>query len=142
MGYLDDELRMLRDETRKFTANEVLPEANERDPNGERMSDDLIDQLAEIGFFGIMTPEKYGGLDMGPLAYAVVTEELARGWLSVASIIARGQNLSGATEAQKQEYLPNMAAGERLQAISISEPGAGSDKLGQYLLIFKPLEFT
>jgi len=130
MTYLDDELRMLRDETRKFTANEVLPEANERDPEGERMSDDLIDALGEMGFFGIMTPEKYGGLDLGPLAYAVVTEELARGWLSVASIIARGQNLSGATETQKAEYLPDMAAGERLKAISISEPGAGSDVAG------------
>ena len=130
MTYLTDELRMLRDETRKFTENEVLPEANERDPANERMSDELIQKMADMGFFGIMTPEEYGGLGMGPLAYATVTEELARGWLSVASIIARGQNLSGATEAQKEEYLPDMAAGERLKAVSISEPGAGSDVAG------------
>ena len=130
MTYLTDELRMLRDETRKFTENEVLPEANERDPENERMSNELIEKMAGMGFFGIMTPEEYGGLGMGPLAYATVAEELARGWLSVASIIARGQNLSGATEAQKKEYLPDMATGERLKAVSISEPGAGSDVAG------------
>ena len=127
MTYLNNELELLRNETRKFTRNEVLPEANERDPNKERMSQDLIRKMGEMGFFGIMTPTEYGGLDMGPLAYAVVTEELARGWLSVASIIARGQTLSGATEAQKEEYLPDLATGERLKAVSISEPGAGSD---------------
>ncbi|MCY4729935.1 acyl-CoA dehydrogenase family protein [Natronomonas gomsonensis] len=121
---------MLQNETRKFTKNEVLPEANERDPENERMSNELVRKMADMGFFGIMTPEEYGGLGMGPLAYATVTEELARGWLSVASIIARGQNLSGATEAQKEEYLPDMAAGERLKAVSISEPGAGSDVAG------------
>lgn len=130
MTYLTDELRMLRKETRKFTENEVLPEANERDPESERMSDELVQKMADMGFFGIMTPEEYGGLGMGPLAYATITEELARGWLSVASIIARGQNLSGATEAQKEEYLPDMAAGKRLKAVSISEPGAGSDVAG------------
>ncbi|MFP4625895.1 MAG: acyl-CoA dehydrogenase family protein [Natronomonas sp.] len=127
MTVLDDELRMLRDETRSFTANEVLPEANERDSEKEEMSDELIEKLGDMGFFGITTPVEYDGLGMGALAYAVVTEELARGWMSVASIIARGQNLSGATDEQKAEYLPEMARGERLQAISISEPGAGSD---------------
>ena len=127
MSYLNDELRMVRQEARQFTANEVLPEANERDAQNERMSDELIAKLGEMGYFGITAPEEYGGLDMGPLAYAVVTEELARGWMSVASIIARGQNLAGGTEEQKQEYVPDMVTGERLQATSISEPGAGSD---------------
>ncbi|SEH17830.1 butyryl-CoA dehydrogenase [Natronorubrum sediminis] len=130
MTYLNDELKMLRDETRAFVQNEVLPEANERDPKGEPMSDELITKLGEMGYFGIMGPEKYGGLDMGPLAYAVVAEELSRGWMSVASIIARGQNLHGATEEQKEEYVPDMVRGERLQATSISEPGAGSDVAG------------
>jgi butyryl-CoA dehydrogenase/acyl-CoA dehydrogenase len=127
MTYLTDENRMLRDETRRFVEHEVLPEANERDPNNERISPGLIDQLAEMGFFGLTTPEEYGGLDMGQLAYAVVTEELARGWMSVASIIARGQSIPGTTEEQKEEYYPDLASGDRLQAISISEPGAGSD---------------
>ena len=127
MSYLTDEHRMIRDETREFVQNEVLPEANERDPKNERMSDELIEKLGEMGYFGLKTPEKYGGLAMDNLAYAVVTEELARGWMSVASIIARGQNLAGASEEQKEEYVPDMARGERIQATSISEPGAGSD---------------
>ncbi len=130
MTLLNDELRMLRNETREFTKNEVLPEANERDPNNEDMSEELIEKLAEMGFFGIRAPVEYGGLGMGTLAYAVVTEELSRGWMSVASIIARGQNLAGATEEQKEEYVPDMVAGERLQSVSISEPGAGSDVAG------------
>lgn len=127
MSYLNDELRMLRNETREFTESEVIPEANERDADGERMSDDLIREMGELGFFSILVPEEYGGIDMGPLAYTIVAEELARGWLSVASIIARGQNLTGGTKEQKEEYVPDMAAGERLQATSISEPEAGSD---------------
>jgi len=129
MSFLNDEQRMIRDETREFVQEEVLPEANERDSadDHERMSDELIDKLSDMGYFGLTTPEKYGGLDMNTLTYAVVTEELARGWMSVASIIARGQNIPGATEAQKEEYVPDMARGDKLQATSISEPGAGSD---------------
>jgi len=127
MTQLNGELRMLRDETRKFTKNEVLPEANERDPKNERMSRELIDKMAEMGFFGIITPEEYGGLGMGPLAYAIVAEELSRGWLSVGSIIARGQRINGASEEQREEYYHDMATGERLKSVSISEPGAGSD---------------
>lgn len=127
MTYLNDELRELRDEARKFTRTEVLPEANERDPRKENMSDELIRKLGEQGYFGIMTPEEYGGMGLGTLAYAVVTEELSRGWMSVASIIARGGNLPGATEEQKAEYVPEMVHGEKISAVSISEPGAGSD---------------
>jgi len=53
-----------------------------------------------------MVPEEYGGMGLGPMAYAVITEELSRGWMSVASIIARGGSLPGATEEQKEEYVP------------------------------------
>ncbi len=122
-----DEHRLLRDETRKFVANEVLPEARERDPDGERMSEELVDQLAEMGFFGILIDEEYDGLGLDLKAYAAIAEELSRGWLSVGSIIARGQSLAGATEAQKERYLPEMARGESLKSIAISEPDAGSD---------------
>ncbi|WP_254533827.1 acyl-CoA dehydrogenase family protein [Natrinema gelatinilyticum] len=124
---LSDEHRMLRDETKRFVENEVLPEASERDPNKEEMSDELVDQLAEMGFFGVLIDEEYGGLGMDLKSYAVIAEELSRGWLSVGSIIARGQSLAGATEEQQQEYLPKMARGEMLKSIAISEPDAGSD---------------
>ncbi|AXR76273.1 acyl-CoA dehydrogenase family protein [Natrarchaeobaculum sulfurireducens] len=124
---LSSEHKMLRDETKRFVENEVLSEASERDPNEEPMSNELINQLAEMGFFGILIDEEYGGLGMDLKSYAVIAEELSRGWLSVGSIIARGQSLSGATEEQKEKYLSKMASGEMLKSIAISEPSAGSD---------------
>ncbi|SEH16477.1 butyryl-CoA dehydrogenase [Natronorubrum sediminis] len=124
---LSDEHQLFRDETKRFVDNEVTPEARERDVEGEEMSGDLIDQLGEMGFFGILIDEEYGGLGLDLKAYAVIAEELSRGWLSVGSIIARGQSLAGATEEQKAEYLPKMASGEMLKSIAISEPDAGSD---------------
>ena len=124
---LSEEHRMLRDETRRFVENEVLPEARERDPKREHMSRELVERMAEMGFFGVLVDEEYDGLGLDLKAYAVIAEELSRGWLSVGSIIARGQSLAGATEAQKEEYLAPMARGEKLKAIAISEPEAGSD---------------
>ncbi|SDK53748.1 acyl-CoA dehydrogenase family protein [Natronorubrum texcoconense] len=124
---LDQEHQLFRDETKRFVENEVLPEASERDPNREEMSAELVDNLREMGFFGILIDEEYDGLGLDLKAYAVIAEELSRGWLSVGSIIARGQSLAGATEEQKQEYLPKMARGELLKSIAISEPDAGSD---------------
>lgn len=124
---LSDEHKMFRDETRRFVDNEVIPEAKERDSRQENMSKELVDGLAEMGFFGILIDEKYGGLGLDLKSYAVIAEELARGWLSVGSIIARGQSLAGATDEQKREYLPKMARGESLKSIAISEPGVGSD---------------
>ncbi|UHQ95096.1 acyl-CoA dehydrogenase family protein [Haloterrigena alkaliphila] len=124
---LTDEHRMLRDETQEFVTNEVLPEARERDPKSERMSDDLIQKMAEMGFFGILIDEEYDGLGLDLKTYAIIAEELSRGWLSVGSIIARGQSLAGATEEQKEYYLPKMARGELLKSIAISEAEAGSD---------------
>ena len=124
---LSEEHRMLRDETRRFVENEVLPEARERDPKREHMSRELVERMAEMGFFGVLIDEAYDGLGLDLKAYAVIAEELSRGWLSVGSIIARGQSLAGATEAQKEDYLAPMARGEKLKAIAISEPEAGSD---------------
>lgn len=124
---LTDEHQLFRQETRKFVENEVIPEAKERDHNGENMSDDLVQQLADMGFFGILIDEEYGGLGLDLKAYATIAEELSRGWLSVGSIIARGQSLAGATDDQKEKYLPKLASGEMLKSIAISESDAGSD---------------
>lgn len=78
-----------------------------------------------------MIPEEYGGLGMGAYEYCIVAEELSRAWMSVGSVIARGNglvgSLKGLTEEKKQEYLPRMARGEFLGAFSLSEPNAGSD---------------
>jgi alkylation response protein AidB-like acyl-CoA dehydrogenase len=91
------------------------------------MSDSLIEQMGEMGFFGVLVDEEYGGLGLDLRAYALIAEELARGWLSVGSIIARGQSLVGATPKQQAKYLPKIASGEMLKSIAISEPEAGSD---------------
>lgn len=112
---------------RDFAMKRVLPIANELDPEHGLMPEALIKEMGELGFFGILIPQKYGGLGLGVFEYAVVTEELARAWMSVASIIARA-NLAGSfPAAQRTELLPRAARGEWLAAFAMSEPDAGSD---------------
>jgi len=126
--YLTEERLMIQNLAREFTLKEVLPVANELDPKKGEMPMALRRQMGDLGFFGIRIPEEYGGLGLGAFEYCLVAEELARGWMSVASIIARGNGLGpGWSEEQKRTYLPRMAKGEFLGAIALSEPEAGSD---------------
>ncbi|MCC5988326.1 MAG: acyl-CoA dehydrogenase family protein [Pararhodobacter sp.] len=129
-GYFTDERKMIRDTAREFTMREVLPVANRLDgPDGE-IPMDLRQKMADMGYFGIMIPEEYGGMGLGAFEYCLIAEELARGWMSVASIMARGQGgLIGAalSDEQKREYLPRVVRGEFLSAAALSEPGTGSD---------------
>jgi alkylation response protein AidB-like acyl-CoA dehydrogenase len=130
MPYITEERRMIQEQAREFTLNEVLPLANKLDPEKGDIPMDLRDKMAELGYFGILIPEQYGGLGLGCFEYCLVTEELSRGWMSVASLIARGNLLIGAqmmSEEQRARYLPRMAKGEFLGAFSMSEPNAGSD---------------
>ena len=130
MPYMTEERRMIQEQAREFTLNEVLPVANKLDPEKGDIPMDLRDKMAELGYFGILIPEKYGGLGLGCFEYCLVTEELSRGWMSVASLIARGNLLIGShmmSEEQKSRYLKRMAKGEFLGAFSMSEPNAGSD---------------
>ena len=130
MTFLTEERRMIQEQAREFTLNEVLPVANKLDPEKGDIPMDLRDKMAELGYFGILIPEEYGGLGLGCSEYCIVTEELSRGWMSVASIIARGNLLIGShkmSEEQRRRYLPRMAKGEFLGAFSMSEPNAGSD---------------
>lgn len=131
MTELTDEHRMIQDSARQFTRTRVRPIADKLDPIKGEMPRALIDEMAELGYFGILIPEEYGGLGLGAFEYCLVAEELARGWMSVASMIARGNGLIGSlkamTPAQKSVYLPRMARGEFLGAFSLSEPDAGSD---------------
>src|SRR5260370_35965078 len=109
---------------------EVLPLANKLDPEQGEIPMSLRDQLAEMGYFGIVIPEQYGGLGLGVFEYCLITEELARAWMSVASIIARGNGLIGSramNEEQKRRYLTRKAKGEVLGAFSLSQPAAASD---------------
>ncbi len=126
--YMTEERVAIQRMAREFAMKEVLPVANELDPLQQDIPMSLRDKLAELGFFGILIPEEYGGLGLGVFEYCLITEELARAWMSVASIVARGNGLGGGfSEEQRHKYLPRTARGEFLGAFALSEPGAGSD---------------
>lgn len=131
MSELTDEHRMIQESAREFTRTRVRPLADRLDPIKGDIPRELIDEMAELGYFGILIPEEYGGLGLGAFEYCLVAEELARGWMSVASLIARGNALIGSLKAMTPElksiYMPKMARGEFLGAFSLSEPDAGSD---------------
>jgi len=130
MGYLTEERRLIQETARAFAMKEVLPLANKLDPEKGDIPPDLIQKLADMGYFGIVIPEQYGGMGLGAFEYCLITEELARAWMSVASLIARGNGLSagrGMTETQRAVFLPRAARGEFLGAAAMSEPDVGSD---------------
>ncbi|WP_176598616.1 MULTISPECIES: acyl-CoA dehydrogenase family protein [Sphingobium] len=131
--YLTPERLMIRDLARDFARAEVLPVANELDPQKGDIPDALIEKMAALGFFGILIPEEYGGLGLGVFEYCLVAEELARAWMSVASLLARGNAFYRAipgSEAERREKIAAMATGKYLGAAALSEPGTGSDLSG------------
>ena len=110
MSYMTEERRLIQETAREFAMREVLPIANKLDPEQGDIPMSLRDKLAEMGYFGIVIPEEYGGLGLGAFEYCLITEELARAWMSVASIIARGNGLIGSSamsEEQKTGVLRN-----------------------------------
>ncbi len=114
---------------RAFAMDEVLPVANELDPRHEDIPPHLLDRMAELGLFGVLVGADEGGLGLGVLDYCLVSEELARAWMSVGSIIARG-NGTGCDSAdpdRRTALRRASAAGRRIGAIAFSEPEAGSD---------------
>src|SRR6266478_5890476 len=130
MPYITEERRMIQEQAREFTLNEVLPVANKLDPEKGDIPMELRDKMAELGYFGILIPEQYGGLGLGAFEYCLVAEELARGWMSVASLIARGnsfyRSVPGAGETRRAK-IAAMAQGRYLGAAALSEPQTGSD---------------
>ena len=132
MGFLKPEHEDLKRLTRHFTNKEVMPIADALDREEAEIPTPLLEKMAEMGFFGLLVPKDYGGLGLDTLSLCVVTEELARGWLSVGSVIARnvlcGHILYKAgTEEQRRRFLPGMATGMRQTASAGTEPEAGSD---------------
>ncbi|MDT3441214.1 acyl-CoA dehydrogenase family protein [Pseudofrankia sp. BMG5.37] len=116
---------------RTFVDKEILPHATELEHKDE-YPHEIIEQMKEMGLFGITIPEQYGGLGESLLTYALVVEEVARGWMSVSGVINTHFILAylliqHGTEQQKQRLLPRMATGEIRGAFSMSEPGCGSD---------------
>ncbi len=129
-GYLTPERIMMRDVARQFVRDEVLPAANRLDPVKGDIPRELIDKMGELGFFGILIPEELGGLGLGAFEYCLVAEELARGWMSVASIIARGNSFYRSIPGEGEDWrrkVALMAKGQYLGAAALSEPGVGSD---------------
>ncbi len=116
---------------REFVDDQIIPVATELEHKDE-YPQDIVDGMKELGIFGLMIPEEYGGLGESLLTYALSVEEIARGWMSVSGIInthfiVAYMLLQHGTEEQKQKYLPKMATGEIRGAFSMSEPGCGSD---------------
>ena len=129
-GYMTEERRMIQEVAREFTMKEVLPVANELDPVQGDIPMDLRRKMGEMGYFGIRLPEEYGGMGLGVFEYCLITEELSRGWMSVASIIARAGGVMGVKgwpEEKRLELTRKAAKGEYLAAVALSEPAAGSD---------------
>jgi len=115
----------------EFVEEQVLPVATQLEHDDEYPTT-IVEGMKEMGIFGLMIPEEYGGLGESLLTYALCVEEIARGWMSISGIINTHfilayMLLQHGTEEQKQAYLPRMATGELRGSFSMSEPGCGSD---------------
>src|SRR3712207_599333 len=131
---LTDVQREILATVRSFVDREIIPAAQELE-HGDVYPQDIVEGLKELGIFGLTVPEEYGGLGESLLTYALVVEEIARGWMSVSGVInthfiVAHMIVQHGTEQQKQRFLPRMATGEVRGAFSMSEPGLGSDVAG------------
>jgi len=130
---LDDEtLDMVRDQFHRFVEEQVVPYAHEWHLKDVLIPIELVDQVADMGVFGLTLPEEFGGLGMGKTAMCVVTEELSRGYIGVGSLGTRSEIAGelirlGGTQEQKEYWLPKIASGEILPTAVFTEPNTGSD---------------
>ena len=126
------EREALQKQARAFALDEVFPVANQLDPRRGEMPRALIDRMGELGYFGLLIDTTHGGMGLGVFEYCMVAEELARAWMSVASILARAQGMGTAVAdpARRDELLRRSARGEWIGAAALSEPEAGSDLAG------------
>jgi (2S)-methylsuccinyl-CoA dehydrogenase len=130
---LDPTIDEVRASVRQFAEREIAPHAEHIHRHDELVPERFIREMSELGYFGLAIPESYGGHELGNLAMILTTEELSRASLAGAgSLITRPEILAkallaGGTEAQKQHWLPRLASGETMVAISVTEPNVGSD---------------
>lgn len=130
---LEEVLGEVRANVRAFADREIAPHAEQIHRHDELVPEWFITGMAKLGYFGLSVPEQYGGYELGNLAMILTTEELSRASLAAAgSLITRPEILAkallaGGTEAQKQTWLPRLASGETMVAISVTEPNVGSD---------------
>jgi butyryl-CoA dehydrogenase len=129
---LTREQELIRDSAREFCEREITPYAREWD-RSETMDREIVAKLAEVGFLGAVLPEEHGGMALDTISYCLVMEELGRADSSVRGIVSVNLGLVGktivrwGTEAQKQEWLPQLVSGEALGCYALTEPEAGSD---------------
>src|SRR5213082_3883901 len=126
-----DEQKAITEMVRQFTDEQIIPNAEHYDHEDE-FPEPIVEQMKELGLFGVTIPAEYGGMGLGLSTYAMVVEELSRGWISISGIINThfiGSYLlmKYGTDEQKEKYLPKMATGEIRAAFSLSEPELGSD---------------
>ena len=129
---LDDELEMIREQFRRYSIEKIEPYAHDWHLKDELIPMDVIDELAEMGVFGLTIPEEYGGYGLSKVSMCVVSEELSRGYIGVGSLgtrteIAAELIIAGGTEEQKQKWLPALASAEKLPTAVFTEPNTGSD---------------
>jgi (2S)-methylsuccinyl-CoA dehydrogenase len=129
---LDDELEMIREQFRRYALEKVEPFAHEWHLNDELIPMEVIEELAEMGVFGLTIPEEYGGFGLSKASMVVVSEELSRGYIGVGSLGTRSEIAAeliegGGTDEQKEYWLPKIAAAEILPTAVFTEPNTGSD---------------
>jgi (2S)-methylsuccinyl-CoA dehydrogenase len=129
---LDETHLMIRDQFRRFANEKVAPHAHGWHLDDELIPLTLIEEMANLGVFGLTIPEEFGGLGMGKQAMCVVSEELSRGYIGVGSLgtrtdIAAELIMQNGTQAQKEKYLPSIASGAVLPTAVFTEPNTGSD---------------
>src|SRR5947209_7360771 len=128
---LTDEQKAITEMVRQFADEQIIPNAEHYDHEDE-FPEPIVEQMKELGLFGVMIPEEHGGMGLDLTTYAMIIEELSRGWISISGIlnthfIGSYLLMKFGTEEQKQKYLPRMATGEIRAAFSLSEPELGSD---------------
>jgi alkylation response protein AidB-like acyl-CoA dehydrogenase len=126
-----DEQKAISEMVRQFADEQIIPNAEHYD-HEDSFPEPIVEQMKELGLFGVTIPEEYGGMGLDLTTYAMIVEELSRGWISISGIVNThfiGSYLlmKFGTEEQKQKYLPRMATGEIRAAFSLSEPECGSD---------------
>ena len=129
---LDDDLEMIRDQFRRYAEERVVPNAHDWHLRDELIPMEIIEELAELGVFGLTIPEEFGGLGLSKASMVVVSEELSRGYIGVGSLGTRSEIaaeliLCGGTAEQKAHWLPKLATGEILPTAVFTEPNTGSD---------------
>jgi (2S)-methylsuccinyl-CoA dehydrogenase len=129
---LDEELEMIRDQFRRYSDEKVIPRAHDWHLKDELIPMEVIQELAELGVFGLTIPEEYGGFGLSKASMVVVSEELSRGYIGVGSLGTRSEIaaeliLCGGTDEQKAKWLPGLASGEILPTAVFTEPNTGSD---------------